>query len=194
MHGDSYFRDGDTGLTYRVRDPLLALLAGVRGVIEVAGEELCLDPDRSCDESLASYLEPEGVLTSPTHAQVCGIPGACMTFHSFYNKTWFPWPWARHGSNVKLSGVTADSNTQLLTTGFLTADTFDHPLNTETNVGQASVETAHWSAFVEPTYCGSAACAAWNATAVCGSGMGVHPDIGMGSEPTANGPESWRCP
>lgn len=193
QRGSSYFENREEGLRYRLTEPVLALLGGVGGIVEVAGEDVCIDPDGSCDVGYASYLEPVGVPTAPTHSDLCNR-GICVQFHTFFNKSWFPFPWARHGSNVRFTTFSALPSTRFFVNGSITFRTglgfpeFDsRPMPTVRNVGRDSLETA--------VACyGSTDCAEYQAVAACGFGSVSDPDVN-GSRRTGNGPSNNTfCP
>lgn len=195
--GSSYFEDAQIGARFKVTEPVLAFMGGSRGTIEVGGEELCLDPDGDCSSERASYLEPVGEFTAPTHDPECASHiNVCVEFHSFYNRTSFPFPWARHGSNVRFTSNSAISSTRLSTGGqihvppgfpfdplFFTS--FNMP--NESNQGQDSVESAVWCF-------GTTDCVEYRATAVCGLGTITDPDLNR-TRRTGNGPaNNTVCP
>jgi len=195
MIGSSFFEDADLGLRYRVTEPMLAFAGGARGTIEVAGETICVDPDGDCSTARASYLEPVGDLTAPTHDPECGSNGVCVEFHSFYNRTSFPFPWARHGSNLRFTTYSALPSTQMRTNGRVDVPPYalgepfwtTFPMPDESNQGQDSVESAVWCF-------GTSNCVEHQATAVCGWGNITDPDI-YRSRRTGNGPaNNSRCP
>ena len=196
QRGTSLFEDERLGVRYRVSDPVLAYVAGTSGYVEVAGEKLCFDPDGECGEGPASYLDPVGELTAPTHFTLCGgAINVCVEFHSFFNKTWFPVPWARHGSNVRFTTFSALPSTRLSTSGAIHVPpgSFDpfvwsvFPMPSISNQGEDSIETAVWCF-------GTTACVEYQATAVCGLGSVQDPDVN-GSRRTGNGPaNNLRCP
>jgi len=193
--GRSYFEDADLGLRFQVTEPVLAFTGGAAGQVKVGDEVLCIDPDGDCSTERASYLDPMGLATAPTHDPECGSNGVCVEFHSFYNRTWFPVPWARHGTNVRFTTFSALPSTRFSVGGAIHVppggfdpffwSTFSLP--NESNQGQDSVESAVWCF-------GSTACAEYQATAVCGRGSVSDPDINR-TRNTGNGPaNNSRCP
>ncbi len=188
MHGRSYFTDSETHVRYRVTDPIRALVGGVDGRVRIGGEVHCLDPETACRTPRASYLVPEGELTRPTHIQENGRNGVSAVFHSFFNKTPFPFPWARHGTNINMN-VQALPSTRMEVWGSI--HTPPNPpwepwgrgwgLPNERNQGQHSIESAVWSAF-------DAGTPEWRADAVCGFGTLNDPDLNAYGISTGNGP------
>lgn len=190
VDGELLFEDREQGLRYQVREPVLALFGGAHGLVEIGGELTCVDPDGACAEGeYASYLEPVGVPTAPTHVTRCDAAGrVCVQFHSFFNQTWFPFPYARHGSNVSFTRNSAISSTRLTTGGFFQASGVTLALPPVTSVGQNSVETS-------VTCVGSTSCPAYNAAAVCGTGSITDPDVRVSNVRTGNGPlNNAVCP
>ncbi len=193
QRGDAFFENRELGVRYRVSEPVLAYVAGVRGVVSIAGEEVCMDPDGECGDGYASYLEPDGEMTAPNTADLCHN-GVCVQFTSFFNKTWFPFPWARHGSNVRFTTYSALPTTHLYTSGSvvyrtgLTYPEFDSwPMPSISNQGQDSIETAVWCI-------GTTACIEYESEAVCGWGRVADQDVN-GERRTGNGPLNSRfCP
>lgn len=195
QRGRSFFDDTELGAMFEVTNPVLAFVGGATGRVTVAGEALCFDPDGDCDGERASYLEPVGDLTAPTHVpNHCGN-GVCVEHHSFYNRTWFPVPWARHGSNVRFTTFSALPSTRFRAAGAIHVppntvgspfwSTFSMP--SISNQGQNSIETAVWCF-------GTQACVEYQATAVCGATTVTDPDVN-GTRLTGNGPaNNSRCP
>ncbi|GAB4200220.1 MAG: hypothetical protein OHK0013_11050 [Sandaracinaceae bacterium] len=144
LRGHTSWTDPNTDVRYAVADPILAYLGGVTGTVYIADELVCLDPDGACDGPRASYLVPEGRLTRPTHITITGNPPVTATFHSFFNKTPFPFPWARHGSNVAIN-VAPLPNTYMFSTGWIFFPTNPPPglssaqTPMETRTGEQSV-------------------------------------------------------
>jgi hypothetical protein len=182
LRGESAFEDTDLGLRFHVREPILAYVAGVSGIVEVNGKDACIDPDGECDSERASYLDIEGEATKPTHLNKCD--GAhCSQFHSFFNTTSFPWPWARHGSNVIITAGSIADDRRLATGAKMFAFGEFWSMPTVVRLGDPSVETARWTFNLpdSPEY---------NATAVCGTGQ----DSEIGTFKTGNGPQNaLRC-
>lgn len=194
QRGRSFFDDAELGAMFEVTDPVLAFVGGSTGRVMVGGEALCFDPDGDCDGERASYLEPVGDLTAPTHVNHC-TNGVCVQHHSFYNRTWFPAPWARHGSNVRFTTYSALPSTRFWAAGAIHVppntigspfwSTFSMP--SISNQGQNSIETAVWCF-------GTTACVEYQATAVCGSTTVSDQDVN-GTRRTGNGPaNNARCP
>jgi hypothetical protein len=190
MHGSSFWTDPRTDVRYRVSDPIAARIGGITGQFDVDGERLCIDPDGRCaDGERASYLEPEGSFTAPTHAYINGTGGVTATFHTFFNKTYFPWPWARHGNRTEID-VSALPSTRLTASGYIEAyynggdwQRADMPSST---VNHHEVEVALWT--------GVPGNVIFDASAACGWGSVYDPDV-SGSRRTGNGPDnSLRCP
>lgn len=186
----AYFVDPQTDTKYRVTDPILAYLAGVYGKIELGGKEVCLDPDGKCDEETekyASYLAPVGEPTAPTRTRHCGRPyggiAVCVMHHSFFNKTWFPFPYARHGANVGFTYFAPLSSTRLFAGGQIYSPAPGPNfafLPSVSNQAQGSIETAVWS-------WGCTGCAAQQAEAVCAVTSVRDRDV-CGDRLTGNGP------
>lgn len=200
VRGVPLFRDGATGIEYRVADPLLAYIAGAHGIVRIAGRDVCVDADGECGTDYASYLEPLVELLNVANpvAVVSGNNGVVMTFTSFFNKTWFPWPWARHGSNVGINFAPLPT-TAFTTGGFLMGCTpgipgcvsYDYSLPLESGSNVQSVESAHWLAAPDDSN------RIWVAEAVCGFGQGNDPDVGLETRRTDNGPNATfrlTCP
>lgn len=195
MIGSSFFEDADLGVRYRVTEPMLAFAGGARGTIRVGDETICVDPDGDCSTERASYLEPVGDLTAPTHDPECAANGVCVEFHSFYHRTWFPLPWARHGSNVRFTAYNALPSTRLRTNGSIHLPPYaigepfwtTFPMPDVSNQGQDMVETAVWCF-------GTTACVEYQATASCGWGRISDQDLTR-ERRTGNGfDNAERCP
>jgi len=197
-NGAAFFHDPHPGITYRVTDPILAKLGGARGQIVVAGKIVCVDPDGVCDRGYASYLEPVGQTTSPTHLSHCGrfIEGVpvCVAHHAFYNKTWFFVTYVRHGGNSRFTNWASVPSSQL----FIDMSIVDPSspffgtsiIDFDGAVGQDSHEVAF--------YCwGGCPGFAENSNAICTSHQVIDPDLtgtrGLGNGPN-NNPSSSRCP
>lgn len=190
--GTSFFEDESIGIRFEVTDPVLAFLGGVSGEVQVGEDRMCLDPDGDCGTERASYLNPVGDTTAATREPLCDR-GVCVEFHSFFNRTSFPFPWARHGSNVRFTTYSALPSTRLSTGGTIHVPpgipgvAITHMLPFESNQGQDSVESASWCI-------GDTTCAAYVAVAVCGLGSVTDQDVN-GSMRTGNGPANNSvCP
>lgn len=198
QRGRAYFHDERTGLRYQVTDPVMAFLGGVDGWVEVDGQLWCMDPDGSCDEGRASYLELDAIATAPTHVNnVCGgspyTPDVCANFHTFFNTTWFPAPWARHGSNVAFLNWAPWPDTRLRARGAIQYPDYygaptTAPMPNAESFGEDFVETALWCL-------GSLECPEYVATIACGRGHVRDPDLTAGRR-TGNGPgnNDTTCP
>lgn len=103
--GSAYWPNPRNKLLYKVNDPILAFLGGSSGKIRVAGQTICIDPDKSCDNGIASYLHPIVIPTLPTHINECSLSGdACVQYHSFFNKVDLGFfKYAGHGANSKVT-------------------------------------------------------------------------------------------
>lgn len=102
QHGSSYWRDPVRGLIYSVADPVLAVLGGTTGRVEVGGVSLCVDPDGACG-GVPSYLTPLVTPTARSHVDECR-GGHCTQYHSFFNKVDLGFfKYARHGANTRLT-------------------------------------------------------------------------------------------
>ena len=188
MVGVTYWTDAETGVRYRVADPMKAYLAGVTGELRVGDQVRCLDLDGRCAAGeRASYLEPEGEVTRPTHVSIVGNGGVAALFHSFYNKTYLPVFWARHGSNAGLNvaplpdtfiAVGGNSFEWILNAGGWVP--YGFPVEAGTNV--QSVETAIWTPFPANSI--------FDALASCGVGMVMDIDVSAISVETGNGPNN----
>lgn len=194
QYGSSFFEDERIDTRFRVAEPVLARIGGVTGIVEVAGEEQCFDIDGDCTSERASYLDPVGEVTAATHVGVCSS-GVCVQGHSFFNKTWFPTPWARHGTNMRFTNVSALPTSRLFVDGVIHVPPgWGHPTSWTTfalpaisNQGQDSIETAVWCF-------GITDCKEYQATAVCGRGTVRDPDVNA-TVRTGNGPDNnLRCP
>ena len=183
VFGDPIFEDRVQGLTYRVTEPILALVGGAHGFVSVGGELICLDADGECSaDEYASYLEPIGEATAPTHTTRCDTTGRiCVEFHTFFNQTWFPFPYARHGSNVQFVRNSALPTTRLTTGGFFMVGGTLVSMPTVSRVGVNSVETSVTCAF-------DTSCLPYKADTVCGIGSIVDPDVNASNVRTGNGP------
>jgi len=187
--GIPYWTDATTGVRYVVSDPIRAFLGGVSGELHVAGEARCLDDDGNCERGTrATYLAPEGEFTRPTHISVPGTSGVIGNWHTFFNKTYFPWPWARHGSNAGINVAPLPSTA--IWVGCIAHTLYDPGIHVMSPcpdlnvVAQQNAETAIWTGFPGT--------AIFDATAVCGGGTIIDPDIpfGMGAQSTGNGPSN----
>lgn len=108
----SYVRDATRGLSYAVKDPLLATLGGTTGQIILGSQTLCIDPDGSCI-GVPSYLQP--LLTPTADSHVNGCAGElCMQYHSFFNKVDLGFfRYARHGANTRMTRGSAAATSRL---------------------------------------------------------------------------------
>ena len=185
--GTPYWTDADTGIRYVVADPIRAFLGGPSGELRVAGEARCLDDDGNCDRGTrATYLVPEGEFTRPTHVTRNGSNGIIANWHSFFNKTYFPWPWARHGTNAGINLAPFPFTEIGLNCSMLAP--YAVPVVSECPFvdvfGQQNAETALWA--------GLPSGPVFDAIAVCGSGLIRDPDIFIGDQfqLTGNGPSN----
>jgi hypothetical protein len=199
--GEPIFENRDSGLVYRIAEPVLALIGGMHGIVEIGDGSVCVDPDGECSlDQYASYLEPIGEATARTHRVFGSSSGEsgctsrdviCVQFHTFFNQTWFPFPYARHGSNVQFVKGSALPSTRLTTGGSFRVGGTSVPMPTVTRTGVNSVETA-------VTCVMSTSCLEYRADIVCGRGSISDPDLTLSNIVTGNGPlnnpSSSTCP
>lgn len=152
-------------MTYRITDPLLACVGGVYGLAVIEGKRVCIDPDQTCDDGYASYLEPVVEKTIPTHRSTCGPTSSngtsvCVQHHSFWNDDTVFARYTRHGANIHFTSFGALPTTVVRARARIFYNRSNTPssnpqyLPPVTTNGQDSAETA--------AYC-------WNAIVVCGT-------------------------
>ena len=198
QHGTPYFYDPDPGLTYRITDPLLALVGGAYGKVHVGDDVVCVDPDGACDGGYASYLEPVGERTIPTHRTNCSANGVCVQHHSFWNDYVIFNRWIRHGANIRFTTYGALEDTVLTAHGRIFYNYSSAPVSSTfflPRVELPGVDSAETAAFCW----GGCPDHLANAIVVCGETRVSDRDINSfgrtGSGPTydPNDP-GWQCP